>query len=271
MSEPLVSVEGVSVRFPRRRPGSRSEWVTAVQDVSLAMGAGDAYGLVGESGSGKTTLARVLAGLLPASEGRVCIAGEPIDTRRLAARRRLWCRVQFVHQTPRGGLNPRRRVAEIVGGPLESLRGIRGPGRDRAVADALDRVGLPRAAGRRFPNAFSGGEAQLIAIARALVAAPSVLVLDEPTSALDVRVQARILALLASLRRDLGMCLFLISHDLPVVAALCDRIGVMREGRLVEEAPAARLIEAPRQAYTRALLDAVPRLAPRPIRVDPAD
>jgi len=260
MSEPLLAVDGLEVRYAPRRWLARQQPEPAVQDVSFTIGAGEAFGLVGESGSGKTTIARVLAGLLPPSRGAVRLAGAPIRPTGRDARRALWRRVQYVHQNPRAALNPRLRVGTILGGAVEALCGLHGAERDRRVAESLERVGIaPAAAGRR-PHAFSGGQAQRIAIARAIAVEPSVLLLDEPTSSLDVRVQAGVLALLDALRRDLGTTLLLISHDLPVVAALCGRMAVLRRGRLVETGDCATLLRGGGEPYTRELVASVPRL-----------
>jgi peptide/nickel transport system ATP-binding protein len=263
VSAPYLEVREVVRRFP----GPRRGWlrragppVTAVAGVSFTVEAGGAFGLVGESGSGKTTLARIVSGLLSPSAGEVRVGGEPAPGGGTRERRRLWRRVQYVHQNPRGALNPRLRVGRIVGGPLESLLGLSGEERDARVRDALARVGLDADAALRHPHAFSGGQAQRIAIARAVVVEPELLILDEPTSALDVRVQAEVLALLARLRETLGTTLLFISHDVPVVASLCSRIGVMHRGALVEEGPRRQVLEAPRHAYTRELLSAVPTL-----------
>lgn len=260
-----VDLESVTRRFPGASRGilRGRESTTAVHDVSLGIEAGSAFGLVGESGSGKSTLARMIVGLLAPSEGRVRVDGETVRTDSVRARRALWRRVQFVHQNPRGALNPRLRVAQIVGAPLQSLHDMPADERTARVRRSLERVDLDPDAASRRPHAFSGGQAQRIAIARAIVGEPELLVLDEPTSALDVRVQAQVLGLLHRLREELGMTLLFISHDLPVVAALCSRVGVLEGGRLVEEGPRGRVFGSPRHAYTRRLLESVPRLGRR--------
>jgi len=258
--EPVVALREVTRRFPGPRTGLRRRpAVTAVDAVSLEVPAGQAFGLVGESGSGKTTLARLVAGLDGPDAGEIRLSGEPVRADSREARRALWRRVQLVHQSPRASLNPRLRVASILGGPIESLLDLPEEEREERVRTTLERVGLPRDAAGRRPHAFSGGQAQRIAIARALVVEPEVLILDEPTSALDVRVQAGILALLDDLRRELGTTLLLISHDLPVVASLCSRVGVMRRGALVESGPREQVLGEPEHDYTRQLLDSLPR------------
>jgi peptide/nickel transport system ATP-binding protein len=249
------------VRFAARRRARffrGGEPVSALEGVSLTLGTGEAYGLVGESGSGKTTLARCVAGLARPSAGRILVEGRPVETGSLASRRALWRRVQYVHQNPRSALNPRRRVGQILAGPLESLLGVSRAECGSRVRVALESVGLEPDAARRRPHAFSGGQAQRIAIARALVVEPALLVLDEPTSALDVRVQAELLALLRSIRERTGVSLLFISHDLPVVAAVADRVGVLRAGRIVEEGDRMQVLREPRSEYTRALIASVP-------------
>jgi len=261
----LVRLEAVSRRFPGASRGllrGRTSF-TAVDDVSLEIARGEAFGLVGESGSGKSTLARMIVGLLAPSQGRIRVADEDVRVDSVRARRALWRRVQYVHQNPRGALNPRLRVERIVGGPLESLHDVPAGERAERVRRALERVDLDPDAVSRRPHAFSGGQAQRIAIARAIVGEPDLLVLDEPTSALDVRVQAEVLALLHRLREELGTTLLFISHDLPVVAALCARVGVLERGRLVEEGPRERVFGSPRDDYTRRLVESVPRLGER--------
>lgn len=227
--------------------------------MSLSVARGACHGLVGESGSGKTTLARAVAGLLRFQAGEIRIGGQRLDTHSAQARRELWRRVQYVHQTPQGALNPRRRVGRILGAPLESLLGVRGGERDRRVARALESVGLEPAAAARYPHAFSGGQAQRIAVARALVVEPELVLLDEPTSSLDVRVQARLLALLDRLRRETGTAYLFISHDLAVVEAVCDTLTVLHDGRAVESGRADEVLRRPRADYTRELIASVPR------------
>ncbi len=234
--------------------------ITAVDGVSLSLRAGDVLGIVGESGCGKSTLARLLLGLIPPTEGDAWIDGRPIASLDGLERARL---VQPVFQDPYSSLNPRRRVRDIVALPL-TARGL--PRRDietRVVA-MLGRVGLARELAGRYPVELSGGQRQRVAIARALVAEPKIVICDEPTSALDVSVQAQILNLLDDLRRDLGLSLILISHNLAVVEHMATRVAVMYLGRIVEEAPVDDLFRAPQHPYTQALLASV--LTPEPGR-----
>ncbi|WP_416052854.1 ABC transporter ATP-binding protein [Cupriavidus basilensis] len=231
--------------------------VQALDQVSLALPRGGALGIVGESGCGKSTLARCLVGLLAPDRGSLRLDGTDLLTAAAGQRRQRARRIQMVFQDPFGSLNPRRRVGELVAqGPL-----IHGEHPLRArlrAAELFELVGLDPSALDRYPHEFSGGQRQRIGLARALALSPDVLVADEPVSALDVSVQAQVLALLDDLRARTGLSLILITHDLRVAAQVCDRVAVMKDGRVVEEADTATLFGAPRHPYTQALLAAVP-------------
>jgi oligopeptide/dipeptide ABC transporter ATP-binding protein len=229
-----------------------------VDGVSLSIASGEAYGLVGESGSGKTTFARCLLRLTDATDGRIEVAGRDVTTARGADLRELRREMQVVFQDPVGSLDPRVQVRDVVAEPLRTHLRLGSKEVDTRVTALLDEVGLARVHMTRRAHELSGGQCQRVAIARALALRPKLLVLDEPTSALDVSVQAQILNLLAQLRREHGLTYLLISHDLGVVRYLCDRIGVMYVGRIVEEGPAARTLEQPTHPYTRALLSSRP-------------
>ncbi len=236
--------------------------VRALNDVTLAVARGEAVGLVGESGSGKSTMGRVMLGLTPASAGSVRLDGVDIATLRGKEARRLRQRMQLVFQDPYSSLDPRRRIgAQIADGLLAHDLAKPAQIADR-VAALLAQVGLPTAHADRYPHEFSGGQRQRIGIARALAVGPEFLVADEPVSALDVSVQAQVLTLLADLRARLGLAMLFISHDLPVVRSLCDRVVVLYLGRVMEEGPAAAVFEHPRHPYTRALLSAAPNIDP---------
>ncbi len=257
----LIEAERLSRRFAARGLLSRAAPVQAVTEFSLAIGRGEAVGLVGESGSGKSTIGRLLLGLLAPSEGTVRLDGRPLGG---AALRR---RMQLVFQDPYSSLDPRRRVgAQVADGLAIHRLGTRAE-RAARVAALLAQVGLPPEHAHRYPHEFSGGQRQRIGLARALATGPEFLVADEPVSALDVSVQAQVLALLADLRLRLGLALLFISHDLPVVRSLCDRVVVLYLGRVMEEGPAEAVFGRPAHPYTRALLSASPSLDPARRRV----
>jgi peptide/nickel transport system ATP-binding protein len=258
---PLLEVQGVHVHFPvRRRRACGVEFLRAVDGVDIVVEAGESVGVVGESGCGKSTLARVIVGLQEPTSGSLLVAGERTGANRSAVVRR---RVQMVFQDPATSLNPRRSVRSVL---VELLRahglaaGSEAEARVRALAGL---VGLPSRTLAARPRELSGGERQRVAIARALVVEPDLLVADEAVASLDVSVQAAVINLLADLRRQLGLTLVFISHDLGVVRSLCDRVAVMYLGRIVEDAPAESLFAGPGHPYTRALLAAVPRLGER--------
>ena len=231
----------------------------AVDGAGFALHAGECLGLVGESGSGKSTLARALLGLEPVQGGRIELMGRPGGTAMARADR---ARIGVVFQDPYGSFDPRWTVARIVAEPFH-LTGRPGDAAAR-VTDALARVGIGADALGRYPHEFSGGQRQRIAIARALVTRPEVLILDEAVSALDVRVRAQVLDLLAGLRADLGLAYLFITHDLGVVRAACERVMVMRAGRIVEAGPTSRVLGAPDHPYTAELIAAAPALPDPP-------
>ncbi|HEY3682443.1 MAG TPA: ABC transporter ATP-binding protein [Streptosporangiaceae bacterium] len=242
---------------PVRKSGGST--VVAVNDVSLEIKAEEIFGLVGETGSGKSTLGRLITSLDDVSEGTIEVAG--LEASRLRGRRdsrEFRKRVQMIFQDPQGSLDPRLTAGQSVAEPLRALLGL---GRAEAAARAgelLAEVGLaPSAAGRR-PHELSGGQRQRVAIARAIAVRPKLVVADEPTSALDVSLQGQVMNLLLDLRRELGLAYLLISHNLSLVLAVADRVGVMYLGRLVEVAPAERLFARPAHPYSRRLLSANP-------------
>jgi peptide/nickel transport system ATP-binding protein len=242
----MISVANLSVTF---RSGGRQ--IHAVEDVSFEVAPDETFGIVGESGSGKSTVLKAIAGLVPSTSSRLEVNGRPAAQRRSRADRRM---LQFVFQDPYASLHPRQTVDDILREPLEihHIAGI-----DDKVKAALADVGLLPVHRFRFPHQLSGGQRQRVAIARALILNPPILLLDEPTSALDVSVQAEILNLIAKLRQSYSLTSILVSHDLAVVAHLCNRIAIMQLGRLVEIITAADLRSGTVTAdYTRKLIAA---------------
>ena len=258
----LLAVDGLVKEF-RGRGGA----VRAVDGVSMALEAGEVMALVGESGCGKTTLARLIVQLERPTGGHVLLDGEAIGGRRTKARAR---RIQMVFQDPFGSLNPRLSAGAIIAEPFAIHRvGSRGE-RAARVEHLARAVGLDPAQLGRRPRAFSGGQRQRLAIARAIALDPALVILDEPLSALDVSVQAQVLQLLLGLRAERKLTYLFISHDLAVVEAIATRVAVMYAGRIVEEAPRDALFDDPRHPYTRLLLASIPRLGQGKRRLDHA-
>jgi peptide/nickel transport system ATP-binding protein len=242
----LIELHRISVTY-----GTGTMAVGAARDVSFRVASGDALGLVGESGSGKSTVLRAVAGLIPHAVGSVVIDGRALPNRRPRESRKI---IQMVFQDPYGSLHPNQTVDQALSAPIAIHR--LGDAESRIMA-ALTEVGLGREHRYRYPHQLSGGQRQRVAIARALILQPKILLLDEPTSALDVSVQAEILNLLTRLRRDHGLTILMVSHDLAVVAHICDRIGVMHSGRLLEMTTANALAEGSvTDPYSRQLLRA---------------
>lgn len=264
-TDPLLSIDGLKTHYPIRTGWLQREVgrVRAVDGVSFDIQAGEAVGLVGESGSGKSTVARSVVGLEEPTEGEIRFEGTPVhklSNEQLQSFRR---RVQLIVQDPNEAFNPRMTVGEAVAEPLR-LHGMDDADRRRRiVADLLERVGLSPEDAERYPHAFSGGEKQRIAIARALVVNPDVMIADEPISALDSRVQSDILALLDEIRREFDIAVLFISHDIDVVRLFCERLLVMYLGEVVERGPIDAVLDEPAHPYTRVLVASVPSLDPR--------
>ncbi|MFF7364215.1 ATP-binding cassette domain-containing protein [Streptomyces sp. NPDC008125] len=250
---PVLELKDAAVRY-------RGSDADVVRDVSLAVDAGESLALVGESGAGKTTLLRLLLGLARPTAGAVHFDGADLNPRDRAQMRRFRRSVQCVFQDPYSSLDPSRQVGAIVAEPLRSLgldsRTTAAP----KVAAALEAVGLQADAVDRYPHEFSGGQRQRIAIARATVCDPRVLLADEPVSALDVTTRVKVVDLLAELKEDRGLTMVMVSHDLSVVATLCERTAVLERGQIVEQGATAQVLGAPAHPYTRRLIDSVPRL-----------
>jgi len=268
---PLMELRRVSKRFGERAGmadrlaqalGARAPAgpVRALDDVSLSVGAREVVGLVGESGCGKSTLGRIVARVIDPTEGERYWKGEPYARYESREARPERLAVQMIFQDPFASLNPRMRVADIVGEAPVVHGLVPRADRDAYVAEILGRVGMDASLLRRFPHQFSGGQRSRIGIARALAVQPRFLVCDEAVAALDVSVQAQVLNLFVRLREELGLTYLFISHDLSVVRHLSDRVVVMYLGRVVETAPARTLFAAPRHPYTQALLAELPRM-----------
>src|SRR5271165_978557 len=273
----LLTVSHLSKHFPVRRSvidtlrGRGARRLQAVDDVSLSVARGETLGIVGESGCGKSTLARCLVRLYHPDGGTIRYDGNDVLDLRGATRRAYNRQVQMVFQDPFGSLNPRMTVGTCLGEALAVHDVVPKADIARRVAELLDFVHLPADAAMRRPHEFSGGQRQRIGIARALAVEPSLLIADEPVSALDVSVQAQIVNLLIELQNRLGLTLVFITHDLRLVRHLTHRVAVMYLGRIVEIGPTEQIFFAPRHPYTRALLEAAPRLVPgRPARADAA-
>ena len=250
IGEPVIEVSAVSAGYSGN---------LVVHDVSLTIRKGECLALVGESGSGKTTVSRAIGGLHREWTGSIRLNGREMKTmaRQRAVADRL--AIQYVFQNPYGSLNPRRTVGDSIVRPLV----IDGKSKDdarRAVLDVLDKVSLPGSYANKYPDQLSGGERQRIAIARALVSEPEVLVCDEVTSALDVLVQAAIVDLLGDLRRQLGLAMLFVTHNLPLVRSIADEVAVMSEGRIVEVGLSESVIGNPQQQYTQSLISATPSI-----------
>ncbi len=253
-----VVIDGVSRLFHRRR---RSPWtaptsVAALSEVSLTVPRQSRFGIVGESGSGKTTLVRLIAALDRPTAGRVIIDGVDISELSESGLRPMRRRLQLVFQDPMGSLNPRMRIRDIVAEPLQ-VQGLPVDDRVRAV---LGQVGLDAGALHRYPHQFSGGQRQRISIARAIATRPSILLADEAVSALDVTTRVQILDLLDDLAAAEDFTLVFVSHDLSVIRRVCDRVAVLKDGRIVETGDIASVYADPQHPYTRELLAAVPTL-----------
>jgi oligopeptide transport system ATP-binding protein len=258
----ILRVEDLEVHFPlkkgiiiQRQVGT----IRAVDGVSFALARGDTLGLVGESGCGKSTTGLAILRMLEPTAGRIVFEGEDITAHDKERMRPIRRRMQMVYQDPYGSLNPRMKVRDIVGEPLQ-VHGVAGS--SAAYRDRVDRliamVGLLPDMAERYPHEFSGGQRQRIGIARALALEPSLVICDEPVSALDVSIQAQVVNLFMSLQEQLGLTYVFIAHDLAVVRHICDRIAVMYLGRIVEIASRDELYKSPLHPYTEALLAAIP-------------
>ena len=254
-TEILVEALNLTKEYPGERGVSR-----VVDNVSLTIRRGETLGLVGESGSGKSTVARIILRLIEPTAGSVRFASSDVLAVNSAELRKLRRRMQIVFQDPYAALNPRMSVRQILREPFAIHKEKPAQGLDARLLEMLSTVGLDASALPRYPHEFSGGQRQRINIARALALRPEFLVLDEPVSALDVSVGAQVINLLRNLQREHGLTYLFISHSMPLVRYLCDRVAVMRKGKLVEVGPVLEVCENPRETYTRELIAATPEL-----------
>jgi len=262
---PLLSVRDLVVDYR-----SRSHHARALDGVSLDIEPGQTVGLVGESGSGKTTLGRAILGLVPVTSGTIVFDGQDITRLTGARRRALGSQIQAVFQDPYGSLNPALKVSAILAESLRAASPVAGERAAEQTRDMLARTGLPATAIDRYPGAFSGGQRQRLAIARALMPEPRLVVCDEATSALDLSVQAQILNLLRDLQQQLSLSYLFIGHNLDVVRFVSHRVVVLYHGQLLEEGPAAVVARQPRHPYTRSLVAATRPGRPAAARQEPS-
>lgn len=257
---PLIQVTGLKKYFPVKEGffNTKVGDVKALDEVSFDVKAGETFGIVGESGCGKSTLARCLIRLEQADAGTIVFNGENwLDLKETALREKR-IHMQMIFQNPYASLNPRLRVGQAIGEPLEIFKRATGQALRQEILSLLDMVGLPASLIDRFPSELSGGQRQRVCIARALALRPKLIIADEAVSALDVSVQAQVLNLMESLKKDLGLTYIFIAHNLSVVQHFCDRVGVMYLGKMMEVGTTAAIFETPQHPYTQALLSAMP-------------
>ena len=263
---PLLEVRALRRYFPVRNVfGARTGWLKALDEVSFDVERGEILGVVGESGCGKSTLGKTLIGIHRPTSGEIRFRGEEIGSLSRHERRTVTSDLQYVYQDPGASLDPRWKIRRSLNEPLVVHTGLSAPERDETVREILDAVGLPPGHLDLYPHELSGGQQRRVGLARILTLRPSLVILDEPTSGLDVSVQATVLRLFRDLREAFDLTYVLISHDLGVVQAMCDRIMVMYLGRIMETGPTARVFGSPRHPYTRSLLGAIPRIGERRI------
>ena len=255
---PALEVKDITAGYGRIRDGIPA--ITVLRDINVSIERGHTVGVIGESGCGKSTLARVMAGLLPAAQGKVLLDGNDLEPALENRKRNELQKIQFVFQMADTALNPRQRIDHILGRPLEFYLGLKGKEKRRRIVELLEMVELPQDFAGRYPEELSGGQKQRVNLARALAASPEVLLCDEVISALDSIVGANVIELLKRLRKQTGVSFVFISHDLSTVASFADEIVVLYAGRVVEQGPADHVLSPPYHPYTRLLISSVPEL-----------
>jgi len=256
---PALEVKNIIAGYGRKQADGTPA-ITVLRDVHMTIERGHTVGIIGESGCGKSTLARVMSGLLPASKGEVLLDGEALQPDLRKRSRNQLQKIQFVFQMADTALNPRQRIDQILGRPLEFYLGLKGQEKRRRIAELLQMVELPQEFAGRYPEELSGGQKQRVNLARALAASPEVLLCDEVISALDTIVGANIIELLKRLRKQTGVSFVFISHDLSTVASFADEIVVLYAGRVVEQGKTDHVLAPPYHPYTRLLISSVPEL-----------
>lgn len=262
---PLLEVRNLVKYYPGGGSWLRPQAIKAVDGISFSIAYGETLGLVGESGCGKSTAAKTILRLIKPTSGEILLEGSDVAGLSSTQFRPYRRDMQIVFQDPYASLNPRMRARDIVAEPLRNF-GQSGDWDDEPVAALFERVGLDKAAMRKFPSEFSGGQRQRLGIARALALNPKLIVCDEPVSALDVSIQAQVINLLEDLQHDLGLSYLFVAHDLAVVRHISQRVAVMYLGHIVESGPVGQLYANPRHPYTKALLAAVPKVGTNRVR-----
>ncbi|GGJ28780.1 ABC transporter ATP-binding protein [Paenibacillus hunanensis] len=260
----LLELNNLKVHYPIRGGFFQRviDHVKAVDGLSISIEPGKTYGLVGESGCGKTTTGRAIIGLNKITDGKVTFEGQ--DLTRIAHKNQHPLRrdIQMIFQDPYSSLNARKRVIDIIAEPLRNFEKLSPDEERRRIQDLLERVGLNPEAAFKYPHEFSGGQRQRIGIARALTLNPKLIIADEPVSALDVSVQAQVLNFMKEIQKEFNLTYLFISHDLGIVRHMCDQIGIMYRGRLVEQGNTEDIYDHPQHVYTRRLISAIPNIDP---------
>ncbi|MYW25901.1 ATP-binding cassette domain-containing protein [Bacillus thuringiensis] len=260
----LLKVDDLKVHFPIKGGffGRTLDFVRAVDGVSFELQPGETYGIVGESGSGKSTTGKAIMHLTKSTNGSIHFNNKDLTKLSRSELREQRKDIQMIFQDPYSSLNPKKRVLDIIAEPLRNFEKLSPDEERRTVQEYLSIVGLNPESVYKYPHEFSGGQRQRIGIARALTLKPKLIIADEPVSALDVSVQAQVLNFLQDLQAELGLTYLFISHDLGVIRHMCDRIGVMYRGRIVEEATSAEIYNNPQHIYTKRLISAIPDIRP---------